>query len=78
MAVRLLSGLITGQDLIEQLKEYKNIDGIIIPKCMLRKGEEIFLDDITVEDLKDKLKTNVILSDVSGDSFIKIFKKDLR
>jgi NifB/MoaA-like Fe-S oxidoreductase len=73
-----VSGLITGQDLIEQLKEYKNIDGIIIPKCMLRKGEEIFLDDITVEDLKDKLKTNVILSDVSGDSFIKIFKKDLR
>ena len=43
----------TGQDIIKNLKQNKaNRDGIIIPSCALREGEDIFLDDYTLEDIK--------------------------
>ena len=48
-----VTGLLTGQDIIKNLKQNKaNRDGIIIPSCALREGEDIFLDDYTLEDIK--------------------------
>lgn len=48
-----VTGLLTGQDIIKNLKQNKaNRDGIIIPNCALREGEDIFLDDYTLEDIK--------------------------
>ena len=47
-----VTGLLTGQDIIKNLKQNKaNRDGII-PSCALREGEDIFLDDYTLEDIK--------------------------
>lgn len=73
-----VSGLITGQDLIEQLGKYEGIegiDGIIIPKSMLRDNTEVFLDDVTVSDIENKLKTKVIPAEVIGKDFINIFRR---
>lgn len=48
-----VTGLLTGQDIIKNLKQNKaNRDGIIIPSCAFREGEDIFLDDYTLEDIK--------------------------
>lgn len=48
-----VTGLLTGQDIIKNLKQNKNNrDGIIIPGCALREGEDIFLDDYTLDDIK--------------------------
>lgn len=48
-----VTGLLTGQDIIKNLKQNKtNRDGIIIPSCALREGEDIFLDDYSLEDIK--------------------------
>lgn len=49
-----VSGLITGQDLVAQLKDMK-ADEILITKSMLREGEDVFLDDMTLEQAQNAL-----------------------
>lgn len=70
-----VSGLITGQDIIEQLRDFKDIDGIIIPKSMLRQDSDIFLDDLTVKDIENRLMVKIIPIEVSGREFINFFRK---
>lgn len=70
-----VSGLITGQDIIKQLKSYNDIDGIIIPKSMLRNRSDVFLDDLTLEDIENELNVKIIPVEVSGKDFINIFRK---
>ena len=75
-----VSGLVTGKDIIEQLNKlgyvFNELDGVIIPRSMLKSGEDVFLDDITVKQLKESLGKDVFISEVEGESFIKIFTKD--
>ena len=48
-----VSGLLTGGDIINTLKKnFRNCDKILIPKTALRSGTEIFLDDVTVDDMR--------------------------
>lgn len=48
-----VSGLLTGGDIINTLKKNsRNCDKILIPKTALRSGTEIFLDDVTVDDMR--------------------------
>ena len=44
-------GLITGQDLTAQLKEQTLGEELLISVHMLRSGENVFLDDITTDDV---------------------------
>lgn len=61
-----VSGLITGQDLLEQLVGQDLGDRLLIPCNMLRSGEDIFLDDITVSELSEKLGREIVVVDPSG------------
>lgn len=73
-----VSGLITGQDLIEQLRDLvlgQKIDGIIVPKSMLRKDTDIFLDDLRIDQVAAELKTRVLAVDVEGEALVNLFKK---
>jgi putative radical SAM enzyme (TIGR03279 family) len=55
-----VSGLLTGQDIISTLNEAGGVrTGIIIPGASLKKGESIFLDDMTCDQLEDHLATPV-------------------
>ena len=60
-----VSGLITGQDLIAQLKDKELGDALLLSCTMLRSGEEVFLDDITLQELEKSLqvKTRIVQSD---------------
>ncbi len=60
-----VSGLITGQDLISQLKDKDLGDNLLLSCTMLRSGEEVFLDDITLAELESSLqvKTRIVQSD---------------
>lgn len=49
-----VSGLITGQDLVAQLKGVE-ADEILITESMLREGEDIFLDDMTLQEAQEAL-----------------------
>ena len=55
-----VSGLITGTDLIEQLRGRELGKRLLIPDNMLRAGERVFLDDVTVEQLEEALGVAVI------------------
>lgn len=50
-----VSGLVVGRDIAAQLKDCDAGECIFIPSVMLRKDEDVFLDDMTVKELSEKL-----------------------
>lgn len=71
-----VAGLITGGDIIKQLKDEDIGEMLLVPECMLRSGEEVFLDDVTLTDLEKTLqvKTHIVKSSVQY--FTEIFLKE--
>ncbi len=76
--------MITATDIMEQTRNTILGDNIIIPDCMLRKGYElgsdkrrVFLDDITVEQLENKLDRNILVCEYSGEEFIRYYNTKL-
>ena len=54
-----VTGLITAQDLIAQMKNKKLGDELLISSAMLMHGSDIFLDDLTVGDVERELNVRV-------------------
>ncbi len=54
-----VSGLVTGKDTINQLKDYDLGDKLIIPENMLRSEKDMFLDDVTLTELSETLSVEV-------------------
>ena len=65
-----VAGLITGQDLIRQLKGQKLGSRLLLPECMFRSGEEVFLDDVTKTDVQNALQVQVDIVKSSGQDFV--------
>lgn len=65
-----VSGLITGQDIYNTLKDINLGDKILIPESMMKSEEEVFLDDYTVTLLEEKLGVPIQVCEVSGKKFI--------
>ncbi len=55
-----VAGLVTGRDLIETLRGKKLAKRLLIPSVMLRHGENVFLDDISVADVERELGVTVV------------------
>ena len=55
-----VSGLITAQDIMNQLKDKDLGETLYIPRNMLKADEEIFLDNITLEELQNKMNIEII------------------
>ncbi len=73
-----VTGLLTGQDILEQLKGKELGDELLLSRSMLRSGEEVLLDDYTISDIEQKLDVKVSIVDNSGKEFIvKILGIDL-
>ncbi len=68
-----VSGLTTGHDIIEQLKD-KNYKNIILPRNMINDNN-VTLDDLTVDDLKKELNTEVEVCDVDGKALLNLITK---
>ena len=62
--------MITGQDLIGQLKGQPLGDTLLLPCSMLRDGEEVLLDDVTLTDLKESLQVDIDIVKSSGQDLI--------
>lgn len=73
-----VSGLTTGIDLIEQIKEIDGYDLVIIPRSMMKSDEEIFLDNITLSQAIDKMNKRIIPSKVDGGELIRIIDKEVK
>ncbi len=65
-----VSGLVVGRDLISQLKGKELGDELLIPICMLRQGEEVFLDDVTTNDVRETLGITVTAVENSGEALL--------
>ena len=65
-----VSGLITGQDLIEQLKDKELGSRLLLPCNMFRSGEEVFLDDITLKQVEETLQVKADIVKSSGQDFV--------
>lgn len=55
-----VAGLVTGGDLIDQLQGKELGSRLLIPANMLRSGERVFLDDVTLDDVERELGVPVI------------------
>ncbi len=61
-----VAGLLTGQDIAAQLAGTNLGEVALIPSAMLRSGTDVFLDDMTVPQLSEKLKTPIIAVECDG------------
>jgi putative radical SAM enzyme (TIGR03279 family) len=67
-----VAGLVTGGDLIAQLTgKLPKGQTLLIPSSMLRSGEDVFLDDVTVAQASERLGVNVIPVEPTGDALYK-------
>ena len=55
-----VAGLLTATDLIDQLKNKDLGETLYITRSMMKSDEEIFLDNITLKELEEKLNIEVI------------------
>ena len=65
-----VSGLLTGQDLVKQLKNQKLGQRLLLPQNVLRSGEDVFLDDMHLYELENALQVHVDIVKSSGYDFI--------
>lgn len=65
-----VSGLITATDIIEQLKDKDLGEALYIPRSMLKADEDIFLDNITLDELKQTMNIDVVPCLNEGHDFI--------
>ena len=54
-----VTGLLTGQDLLQGLKGKDLGDGILLPSVMLKHEDTLFLDDMSVAELSQQLNTRI-------------------
>ena len=65
-----VSGLLTGQDLMQQLTGKNLGSTLLLPENVLRSGEDVFLDDIRLGELENALQVPVNIVKSSGYDFV--------
>lgn len=71
-----VSGLLTGRDIIDQLKGKALGERLLLPQNVLRSGEEVFLDDVTVSDMEKALQVPVDIVKSSGYDLVNTILKE--
>lgn len=61
-----VAGLVTGQDLIAQLKGRDLGERVLISANMLRDGGDVFLDDLTPQQVRDALGVPIVPVEIDG------------
>ena len=65
-----VSGLVTGGDLIDQLRDDDLGDRLIIPSSMLRFENDLFLDDVSTDDVERELGVTLVPVNNNGNDFV--------
>ena len=65
-----VSGLLTGRDIIAQLRGRRLGTRILLPQNVLRSGEDYFLDDVTVDEVERALQVKADIVKSSGHDFV--------
>lgn len=65
-----VSGLVTGGDLIDQLRGHDLGDRLIIPSSMLRFENDLFLDDVSTDDVERELGVTLVPVNNNGNDLV--------
>ena len=65
-----VSGLLTGQDIIGQLKSKELGQQLLLPENVLKAEEDIFLDDVSLSELENALQVKVAVVKSNGSDFV--------
>lgn len=66
-----VAGLVTATDIIEQYRGYKFTEDILlIPSVMMKQFDDVFLDNVSLAELQEKLGKKITVSAVDGDCFV--------
>ncbi len=60
---QVVTGLLTGQDLLDGLRDQDLGDQLLLPSVMLRHGDPVFLDDMTLDQLQANLSVPIRIVD---------------
>ncbi|MBR5515378.1 MAG: DUF512 domain-containing protein, partial [Clostridia bacterium] len=71
-----VAGLITGADLIDQLKSKELGTKLFLPSVMLRYENDLFLDNVSIDDLSRELGVEISLVNNSGYEFVEKLMND--
>lgn len=71
-----VAGLLTGKDIMEQVGEDLNSGKIILPVNMLKSGEKVFLDDVTLDQMQDTLQREILICEYTGEDLIDIINNN--
>lgn len=66
-----VAGLICGCDLYEQLKDKQLGEKLFISSNMLRDGGDLFLDNMALTELEEKLGVEILPVETDGDAFVR-------
>ncbi len=67
-----VTGLLTGNDIINQLKGRRLGETLLISECMLSHEQDKFLDDVTVEDMEKVLSVKVTVVPNDGEKTLEL------
>ena len=65
-----VAGLVVGRDIYKTLQGKDLGQRLIIPSTMLREFHDVFLDNMTVNELSRKLGVKITVADATGDGFV--------
>ena len=65
-----VSGLLTGQDILAQLKDREKGSRLLLPSNVLRIGEDVFLDDLHLWEVEKALQVPISIVKSSGRDFV--------
>ena len=65
-----VAGLLTGQDLREQLAGRELFEELLLTEHMFKSGEQVFLDDMTREELSGALQVPITIVKSDGKAFL--------
>jgi len=65
-----VSGLVTGGDLIDQLKGKQLGDVLLLPENMLRYEGDLFLDNVSLDDVRQALGVRVEVTERNGEDLL--------
>ena len=71
-----VSGLLTGQDIMAQLKDKDMGEKLLLPQNVLKNGEPVFLDDYTLDYVEKALQVRIDIVKSSGRDFIEAILSD--
>lgn len=65
-----VTGLVTGRDIIEELAGKEKGDAVLVPDVMLKEGEGVFLDDLSVDDLEKVLGIRLVVVEATPQGIV--------